>query len=73
MPPVSEPLGSLDLLRQMPNGLTPNLTYPLVAWTALSTSAMSLLTFWRRQSASFLPLPYFVKAAASSNVAPCAG
>ena len=56
MPLVAEPLGSSAWLRQMPNGLTPNFTHRLALWMFLETSAMSLSTLPRRQSASFSPL-----------------
>ena len=73
MPLVAEPLGSSAWLRQMPNGLTPNFTHRLALWMFLETSAMSLSTLPRRQSASFSPPPYFLNAAESLNVAPWTG
>ncbi len=51
----------------------PNFTYGLASRTAADTWPTSLFTLSRRQSASFMPLPYFLNAAWSANRVPFPG
>ncbi|RAO21622.1 hypothetical protein MED15_02071 [Micromonospora noduli] len=67
LPVVSEPSGSAVLLRQMPNGLTPNFTHGFAALILLFISWISRLMLSRRQSARSVKPRLWVAKAASSG------
>jgi hypothetical protein len=65
MPVVADPRGSAALLRQIPNGLTPNSMSPFSAESRSETPLTSSSMLCRRQSPmSVKPSPYAAKVGA---------
>ncbi|CPU66372.1 Uncharacterised protein [Mycobacteroides abscessus] len=70
-PPVCEPRGSVEALRQMPNGLMPNLTHGFACLMRCEMDCTNVSTLWRRQSSTrSKPAPWVAKVAASGIVSP---
>src|SRR5690606_31437536 len=68
-PPVSDPRGSVDALRQMPNGLMPNLTHGLACLMRCEIVRTNVSTLCRRQSSvRSKPAPFVVNVSASGIV-----